>query len=860
MSFGWNRKSAGTVFPASLALTAAFVLLNLLKQHVPSHRLLFACFFLYTVMLPGYLASLRLCPWAKGVLRSLAALVLGTMIAYVVLFIAAIFRLDIRVLGFAAPLVVVVLAFRAGSSGDRAAQDDAGRADIPRESPAAAAILVGLIVAVSLIVLVGGDPFTYTSDSAAHVAYVRTVSRTHEAFPEQFYYRNGGMLTHDLRQGMGQALWGAVNALTGNDDIVAVWPLMSLTSSAFILVALFSACLVMFGSACLGIAAAALFVLFYAGGLRGYHLAASATGYAYGQVLYVSALAFIAKSIEDGRRGYLVFAAVSAVAATMSHVAHFGAVIFIGAIFTLSYVAGARGGVRADRLSRGLRVLAVIVLGSLPYLILRYVRDYAPNNPLHTQLQGALFVAGRWYVLSPILYAEVAGPLGLLSAVAIFILWKRSRHDMNLRLLLNGTIAVYALMFVPLWYPFLFKTMSYLILKFEFAVPSMIVSACLLGELWKRITRRSLELGALAAGIGIVATAALLGIPLVKGCTQFAYRGRVLRGVENASYRDLDDLWTAIGTSCRPGASVASDPITSFGVPAFTDEYAICPYDQHATPNDSTAIARIVDCRRIYSPVASMADIRGVLDKYGAEYLVVNGRIPPGIATMYWKPDAGSAVSLIDRLREPTSPFRIEYEREGIVLARLAVCPTCREVEIAPVHPLFYGDSLDARGAASLAASGFPGIGIERAAPAPDEAARGDTITMNITWVAERRRPFSSYVAYLRFDTGFPKNGVYRAAFGKPYRKAVELLSRRRYRFRFDFQPLGGLFPPDSWPPMREIRDRVRVAIPRDLAPGSYTISLKMAEKPQYPNYVLKDIFTDADVYGGVAVGSITIR
>lgn len=861
MLFGGDPKSADKIFPASLVLTAVFVLLNLLKQYVPSHRLLFLCFFLYTVMLPGYLAALRLCPWAKGVLRALASFVLGTMIAYVVLFIAALFRLDIRVLGFVAPLIVVALAFRAGSSRDHALErETAAQADLPRENAAAAVLLVGLIVAVSVIIVLGGDPFTYTSDSAVHVAYIRTVSRTHEAFPEQFYYSNGGMLTHDIRQGMGQALWGAVNALTSNDDIVAVWPLMSLMSSAFMLVALFSACLVLFGSASLGIAAAALFVLFYAGGLQGYHLATSATGFAYGQILYVSALAFIPKAIESGKCGYLLFAVVSAVAATMSHIAHFGAVIFIGAIFALSFVVGARGRERADRLRNGLLVLGITILGSLPYLILRYVRDYAPSNPLHTQLQGTLYLTGRWYVLSPILYTEVAGPLGVLSAVAILILWKRSRDERNLRLLLNGLIAVYALMFIPLWYPFLFKKMSYLILKLEFAVPSMIVSACLLGELWKRITRRSLELGPLTAGVGIIAAAALLGIPLVKTCTQFAYRGAVLGAVERASYRDLNDLWPVIEKSCRPGSSVASDPITSSGIPAFTDDYAICPFDQHATPNDSTAISRILDCRKIYSPVASMADIRGVLDKYGAEYLVVNGRIPPGVETMYWRPDTRSVASLIQRLREPTSPFRIEYERAGVVLARLAVCPTCREIERAPVRPAFLGDSLETRGVDSLAVSGFPGIRIERVAPTGTEAARGDTLEMNITWVAERRCPFSSYIAYLRFDTAFPKNSLYRAAFGKPYRKAVEFLSRRRFRFRIDFQPLSGLFPPDSWPPMREVRDHVRVAIPRDIAPGSYTISLKMAEKPQYPNYVLKDILTDDDFYSGVAVGSITIR
>ena len=59
---------------------------------------------------------------------------------------------------------------------------------------------------------------------------------------------------------------------------------------------------------------------------------------------------------------------------------------------------------------------------------------------------------------------------------------------------------------------------------------------------------------------------------------------------------------------------------------------------------------------------------------------------------------------------------------------------------------------------------------------------------------------------------------------------------------------------------MHEIRDSVRVSIPRDVVSGAYAISLKLMERPQIPNYVLKDILTDEDLYSGARVATIRIK
>ena len=844
---------------AVLVATALFVILSFLPALVPSHRLLFVLFFLYLVMTPGWLLSRRIVPWAGGVLRAASAFVFGTALAFVILFVIALFDGDVRLVRIFIPAIVCALSLWKFPSREPA---ETGAA--PRRAHGAAAapiLLAALVVIVCALILRTGDPLTYPSDSPDHIAYIRTISTTHHVFPERFYYAESGILTRDIRKGMLHALWGAINSLTGSPDVAAIWPLISLIGSISIVVSLYCAGLVLFGSAAIGLAAAVLFVLCYEGGLASYQLVYNAGGYSFGKSFYILAFAFMVRYLTSPRPGALALIALSLLAATGTHIAHLAAALFIIAVFSLSSLVTAAKDEHRVLLTRRLPLLlAAAILPNLPYLFLRYLRDYAPNNTIHTHVQGVLFFTKHLYVMNPVVFFEAAGPLGALALLSVFILWKRARVEKNLKLLLHAIIAVYLLLFIPLWYPFLLKKMSYLLLRFEFAVPSMIVCAYLLRELWKKLRGTNPGLGRLPALLGTAAAAVLLAIPLMKTVSGFAYGGAVSSGLRAESYRNLGDLFAFINQNCPRGSVIASDPVTSFGIPAFTDDYVICPFDQHSTPNDSTAIERIIDCRRALSPWTSTAELRGILGKYGADFFVIDGRIPPSVETMYWKPDRETARTLIARLHEPTSPFRVLFERDEAALAKLVVCPTCTETTRTEVRPSFVGDSLDAKMASRLAAAGVQGICIKDVQPSRVEAARGDTLTVSITWVATEACPFSSYVAYLRFETDFPKNAMYRESWGKPYRKIIEKASGRRYRFRVDFQPFGGIVPPDAWPVLREMHERVRVEIPRDVSPGTYSVFLKMTDRPQYPNYVLKDILTDDDFYRGAAVASLRLR
>ena len=844
---------------AVLVATALFVILSFLPALVPFHRLLFVLFFLYLVMVPGWLLSRRIVPWAEGVLHVASAFVLGTALAFVTLFVIALVDGDIRLVRIIIPAIVCALSLWKLPSREAT---EAGAAPRRAHGSAAAPILLAaLVVIVGVLILRTGDPLTYTSDSPDHIAYVRTISTTHHVFPERFYYAEGGVLTKDIRKGMIHALWGAINSLTGSPDVAAIWPLISVIGSIFLVVSLYCAGLVLFGSAAIGLTAAVLLVLCYEGGLAGFQLVYNASGYSFGKSFYVLALAFMPGYLASPRRGALALIALSLLAATGTHIAHLAAALFIIAVFSLSSLLMAGKDERRGLLARRIPLLfAAAILPNLPYLLLRYLRDYAPNNPIHTHVQGVLFFTKHLYVMNPLVFFEAAGPLGTLALLSVFILWKRARLERNLKLLLHGIIAIYLLLFIPLWYPFLLEKMTYLLLRFEFTVPSMIVCAYLLGELWKKLRGKNPELGRFSTLVEIAAAAVLLAVPLLKTASGFAYGGAVSNRLRAESYRNLGDLFEFINQNCPRGSVIASDPVTSFGIPAFTDDFVICPFDQHSTPNDSTAVGRISDCRKLFRPGVSMTEIRKTLDTYGAGYLVINGRIPAYVQTTYWKPDRDAALALSGRIHAPTSPFRILYERDGITLAKLVVCPTCTEIEREAEHIPGAGDSLDAEAARHLTSSGIAGIRIKEAVPDRTEAAPGDTVGVDITWVAAEHCPLSSYVAYLRFETDFPKNALYRPSWGKPYRKIIERTNGHRYRFRVDFQPFGGIVPPDDWPLLREMHERVRVEIPRNVSPGTYTMFLKMADRPQYPNYVLRDILTDDDFYRGAAVATIRLR
>lgn len=853
-----GRKKTAIIFSI---LAAIFVALSFRASFVPS-EFLFLFFFASLVLAPGFLLARIFAPNSKGAIFASAVFALGAAFVMAVLTVLSLFEADITLLRIIAPISLVALALypQKGLEKDASRESDCSRAVRDRT---AASILIVLIAATCAFVWITGDPLLYTSDSADHIAYLRTIARTHESFPEKFYYPDGGSLTRDIRKGMAHVLWGALAAMSDEENMEFIWKTISIIGTAFFLVAIYSGSVLIFESPWIGLVAVLLTVFVYDGGLAKNSFAQIGGGYLFGKIFYVTAISSALLWLEKGKRMYLILAVAAALAASFTHIAHFAIFLFSLAIFALCALIGLCAlSSRRESLLRTLKVLAWTIIVAAPYLALRYLRDYAPSNIIHTHLQGALFFGEKFFSMNPVVFADAAGKLGLVALLSLVFLRRERKINPPYCLLANTLLAVYIMLFVPIWFPTLLEKFSYLLIRFEFAAPSMLISGFfvvrLICALMKKSSAGDKTLSRGAALLGLAIVAAITVPALVKSPAKIAVASRNPEPIEGISFRELADLFSYMRRNIPAGSTVASDPVTSYGIPAFSDNYALVPLDQHSTPNDSTAAKRIADARRILSLWASPKDIAEYLESHGARFLILNGRIGKDVGTMYYKPSRSTINSVASSLRDcpafveryaSNSVYLFEYDPE-----RIDKCDTALR------EPYFLGSAIEQETIGSLLDSKVPCIRIEKVNFTKHRIARGDTVTANIVWVAVDSCPFSSYVAHLRFDMDFPRKALFNPAWGKPYRKIIEKIFHERYRFRVDFQPLEGLFPPDEWPVMKRINDSVTFVVPRDVAPGIYTVFLRIAEKPQYPNYVLSDLLTDDDFYRGPEVGSLEIE
>lgn len=852
--------------PAEAVVLAVITLCHLVSlvfaDAIPWHRILFLFYFTSLVLVPGYLVSRLFYTGRHFLFSVLLSFVSGTALLYLVLTLFALFRWHIATVGVVIPCITLGLLSLsvAGRFGPRAARGSFA-IPLPPLSPAHGIVTAALLVLVTVLVVGTGDPIPYTGDSQDHIAYVRTIAGTHEVFPERFLYRDGGGLTRDIRKGIFHAMWGTIETLTGRKDFHAAWPLTSLIGSIGIVLALFCAGTLLARNSAVGMLAALLFVFSYHSGLRGLQLITIAFPFPFGKIFLVTFLAGAALYLRDRRRGYLALAALSGVAATATHINHFLVMSFLLAVFFLATLLRREHGSTAlERIAAPVILGFALVIPNIPYLAMRYFRDYAPNNVIHTHVQGIFSFTDRIVIINPLFFFRIAGPLFAAAIVSVFVLWRVSRRDGTLRLLLCGVIAVCILVFNPLLIPFVMKTISYLIARFEFAVPSVLVCAYLIRHLIEHARGGSKELSRARALAGWAAVAVFILYPLVRTPGSPAYGKRAGERARHMSSMNLEDLYRAINRGVPAGSVIASDPVTSYCIPAFTDQYVVCTFDQHSIPNDSTALERILNCRNLYAPDGGAAGIIRLLEKYGAGYIVINGRIPESILSSYWKPTSSIARRAAALYGAYPEQFRPIYVQDNVYLYEYTGVPIA-DTRAEPGHEPACGvRSTTLEDALRLFESGVPGIRIEGVSPGSERAHRGETFDLAIEWVALEQVLPKSYVAYIRFDTEFEKGPLYSPSIGKPYRKIVELARGRRYRFQADHHPLGGVLAPDRWTPLAVIQDSVRVRIPVNVAPGIYTIYLKLAVATHTPNFTLHDLLEDEDSYTGTAVDRVCIE
>lgn len=695
-----------------------------------------------------------------------------------------------------------------------------------------------------------GTPVTYYTDSPDHIGTIRRMLESGDPFPSNAFFRDAGTMGVDPRKG----LWHPIVALLCRVAGVDPWPawrmLGALVAPLFVLNAASFAWLL--GGPLPAAAGAWGLLLTYGGSLSSVYLreAGLATKLA-DQLAIATAAAVLADLRERSARGRVAAVALA-----------FGAVathVFAAIQFALVFGALGIGLLARDRRAGPeLRRLSVTAAGlgaaCLPYLLWRARGAYAPNNPIHTEPQGLLYLFDHVFTVNFGTFWEWLGFAALLFPLSWWE-WARASKRTPVLYLLTTSLAVFAIMLFPPLTMALQPKLGYLLMRFVWVLPLFAAIAFAVSALWARFTsgRRA------SAAMGAAGLLALLAHPLGDAVLVFADPAAHAGGREDvaglAAWREplawMDEHLPA-------GSVVLSDPATSYAIPMATRHWVATLVDQHSSPNDSLALVRILQSRDALDPHASWARTREIVLARGATAIALNDRFREAPRLDYWSP--GHAWFRAARARFDAAPraFRRVYDRGDFVVYEIDAGALASLVDRTAPPDGGRGAGRPVAGTPVRMGAGLPELAafsLSRAAAAP-----GDTLVAVCTWHAPRPLRAGSYRVAIRFDRARPPELRAPAWLAKPARKLYEFRVHQRYRFRADHLPVDGAYGPDLWRADEWVADSAAVVVPGDVAPGDYQVQVRMLREPHYPNYRLRDFFLDDDYYSGPAVARLRVE
>jgi hypothetical protein len=717
-------------------------------------------------------------------------------------------------------------------------------------------LLAALLVAAHAARL--GPVMSFSGDAPDHVGTLRRMLQGGELFPDDAFFRDAGRLGADPRKGLWHGVVALLARLADIDPFTAwrwlgalVAPMLVLNVAAL-------------GVLCRGptgaVLAAWLLPLVYGGGLAQSPIRHA--GYA-SLLTDQLALAAATAALADLRRRSTAtrLAAVAlgfaAVAAHVFAAVHLG--VGLGALGLGMLLRDRRAGPELRRLAGTALAMGV---ACLPYLVVRALQSYAPGNVIHAEPQGLTFLTDRFYVVALGQLWASAGPAWALVPLAWPWLWTRGRRETPVLFLLTSSLAVALVVYDPFVVPLLQPRLGYLLMRMLSLVPFAVVAAWLLAECAASLRAPGPPARRGVAGVlGAVALALLA--PAARDAVQVLRAPDLLAAPER---REAPGRWRAEFTwmerNLDARAVVLSDPATSYLVPMMTGRYVVTTADQHGSPNDTLALARILGARDALDPYGSWERLREVVRASGAGAIALNGRFDEPPRLQYWAPGPGWFAAARARFDSRPAAFPRLYDAGDFVvygirtaaLDGLAGPPWPRPF----VEPWRRGGVEDVTPASAAAtAAGMPvplALGL-----APGAAAPGAEVAGVIRWHAAASVPPGPYTTLVRFDRDRPRGFAPPAWFAKPARKLLEARRHERYRFSLQFPPAGGAYGADLWRPDEVVRDSFHFTVPADAAPGTYRVEVRLQREPRYANLRLSDWFFDRDSHSGTPVGRLVV-
>lgn len=805
---------------------------------------------LYTVVLPGWVLCGWLAPRRTDFLdRAAAASIFGFSFLFGVTLICVATGASLRLFAKLYPVVVGVVTI----AGFVVGRPTGAIVEIPWKSGDRTPILLfgAFLLIVFVFVMRAGMPIHFFKDSLDHVAYVSETAQLQEAFPTTAFYLDPGSNGEDIRKGFLHVFYGYGVAYLG----VGTLPFLNVINAILtvvLLLVVYSSSLLLFRDRRVAILSAVIFVIAVDGGLRSSLIRQSFYPHRFAVVFFFYVVVHGLRYLRHPRRRELILAAIFAFAACAAHVL-FAVLIAFAGLSILVWTFCFPGNTMKAHVIRVLKIGGAVAAGMLPVCLFRYVTDFPEPNDLHAEVQGVVFITRNLFIADPIQVWQWFGPIGLVSILTIVPLWRRREQYAALGYVFASLLTLVAVLFNPLLLPPLRNAITYLIARlnhmcfFYFITAYFVVAYLSSADARKGFGR----FGRLVA--------VLMAISLLAGVwdavDHSSLSARHLRKERLNSYLLWDDELKIIASDLPPHSVIASDPMTSYSITAFTTDYTLCTFDQHAPPNDLRLAERIQDARAILSPEVSMQRTVELLGKHRVTHVVLNNRFPPELNLDYWAMDRSIFPWTREKFAAHPELFRTLHEAEDfVILAWNGERSTADTVHARPsvldTLPPGFTAVGEAAGAAIL-----EGFALER-----DIVARGDEMGARFVWSGEGHYDLANWVVAVRFDhtdPGLPFGG--RVA-PKVVRKIKENLRGGRYRFREQHKIRSGFLSPDTWEPGDLVIDGTTIRVPTDLVTGDYRVSVKLLKIEHQPTYRFLDLFSDNDIYQGIAITRVTIE
>ncbi|MDZ4803798.1 MAG: hypothetical protein SGI90_02895 [Candidatus Eisenbacteria bacterium] len=496
--------------------------------------------------------------------------------------------------------------------------------------------------------------------------------------------------------------------------------------------------------------------------------------------------------------------------------------------------------------------LGAFCLGALPVEAARLFLSAASDNPLHGQSMAWLQL-GPGPIASPIQLIGWFGLAGLL-ALPLALLFVLIDHRRSHRYLAATVLVPASLLFNPwLLAPVgreLGSVANKLALVWSPALAFVLLATAVIQSGSRRWAR-------LAAG-GVIAIMLLVGASSFRsGLDRLTRTGEV--GPESLP----PGVALAIDRLLPLDAVIASDPITSYAIPAMTGRRVMVTLHQHAPPGDSRALERLRVAAALLSTCVPIEEALAGCIKEGAGWLVINPISPRRIDEFGAHRDPRNNHALAARFQPlpgwmdsvaVVGDFRIYRlgagRRTGPAFGSRGLTPGVAPDKDA-VHVSTPG--------AELAVESLPSnLRVKRGEPMilPASWRFGDLGGRRV-WPVDYRE----FEAHLRFEHEDVDRLGAPGPFSKLHRR---LLDEPRLggslRARGVEMPFCGLCSPEDCPAGIWLLDSLQVIVPQQIITGRYRLELSLDEVGLYPVLTLADLFSDEDRHEGPEVGWMTVE